>query len=1034
MYMLAPKLVNRRVWYIGIMYLPRAWKMNYQHAPWCFAVCRPISFCSLIARPPRHIRDHGSRSYVETTHLLPSPQTIMLLELALVVGNPVLAEDPAADCQYRAVRGNPKERRGSRRGASWSARQHAQLQHRPVLGRFNFRIELPTVTQTESVVAIANGTLHCPPALLMPPALDRLLASPSALRLLRSIVNARELPAPCSTAANCCHSIASRRRYSTAGKPQATRKWRRWKDTAGDIVHREKVLQFLEDDDDVSGKDPRGSRDGKEEALWAAYVAHQERLRGLQGIRSVWSARRVQAYRLPTTDTTDAEILWGTFIKHPELVVDVIDHAADLLKETGQTYPRLYELVMGYWLPRRQPAALDYHHHMLVTLNLRKLPLQTLARRGASHLTPSAYDALMHIYRQSNERNLYDDVVPPLIDKGRIAMARRWHSLCVVRDDLPSAAVALHPVVQIFTAEASVISNPRPLAETMDAPQRSKRRKPSYDEDLMRRLQGRDTAPVRFEDAFCARMFATRAIPPDSIIKGLAMVGVNEIGPQAVLAMAARTEPIMDLPRRFEELRAAGIALQGSVFILAIEKFAMEQKWDLVRSMLISDQHPDVFGNADVQRKLLNYYLDQEDYVQAHRTLAVLTLFHKDPNHEAWNLLLQIYTQRSGPHRIVTTLQDMRAQRVILTTESIVAIKSLLRPRQRGHKPGVSTRGGFDDLRFVSRVFMTILEAGMAPISPASWREIIRRFGMSGRFRELRRLLLWLVCWYAPRSNTQFSNLPKSPFLDTATAKLRTAFPEPNYYFHFPGSTPQQLSELHPIRQLLRPSLLQGLIIWGFKAGLLPNAHLEQSILGPTLAKKHYRHRLLKNHTLNRLHWSEGLRTVVQLRDLGVKVWRHNVIKALQAQLIVMFGRGHSKRRENRVMEKVNHRPYLTYVREINATWGASLFREPQLLGTSRLHTGMWHPRLRRRFAKPSVSLVEMLGRDWQRGGEDVAVGQGGGEGGGDALEELQSAFAAQEKARNPDFRSALARGVTSKEDSGGHGPVRAVNVRSLTT
>jgi hypothetical protein len=41
----------------------------------------------------------GSR---RPTHLLPDPQAVVLLELALVVRNAVLAHNPAADCQCRA--------------------------------------------------------------------------------------------------------------------------------------------------------------------------------------------------------------------------------------------------------------------------------------------------------------------------------------------------------------------------------------------------------------------------------------------------------------------------------------------------------------------------------------------------------------------------------------------------------------------------------------------------------------------------------------------------------------------------------------------------------------------------------------------------------------------------------------------------------------------------------------------------------------------------------------------------------------------
>lgn len=791
----------------------------------------------------------------------------------------------------------------------------------------------------------------------MPPALDRLLASPSALRLLRLIVTTSELPAICSTAARCCNPVASRRNYSSnrTSKP----KWRRWQDAQQEVVIRDKVRRLLEADGMTGSQEStldtpehgtlsedRGKGD---DASWAATLALRERLQRLQGVKSTWRDCRQRGYCLPVDDTPDAEYLWATFIKHPELVLSVIEHAAEMLHETGKTYPRLYELIMGTWLLRGPRHALEYHHKMLVKLNLRKLPLRELAILGRSTFSPPAYEALMDIYRNSNERDLYDDIIPSLIEKGHIRMARRWHMLCTFRNDMPSESVARHPLVNIFTAEAATISKTELHFETKNTPKKPRQQIGTYNKELMQRLLGRDTAPVRFEDSFCARMFATRTFPPGSIIQGLAMVGVNEIGPQAVLAMALRTQPIEDLPQRFEELKAAGITLQGCVFSVALEQFVMEQRWQLVRSMLESDQHPDVFGDAEVQRALLEHYLDREDFIQAQRTLAILSLFHNDSSAASWNMLLQVYIKRSGPQHVMEVLQDMRTRGVMVSLESIAAIKGLLRPRQPGHKPGRSAHGKFDDLRFVTRVFMTILESGTGAISPSAWREIICRFGMLGRIRELRRLLLWLLSWYAPRSNVQFTTLPESPFRQPALKKLRATYPESNQYFHFPAMVTQRQNSFHPLRRLFQPSLQQALIIWGFRAGLLANSRLEQSMLGSTLEKKHYRRQLLQRQILNRLDWSIGLKTVVQIRDLGVDVHQRTVLKALQMQFIVMFGRGRSKKKENRLMEKANSTPYAVYVEEVNKIWGSQLLKEPQTFGTDALHEEMWHPRLRRK-------------------------------------------------------------------------------------
>lgn len=539
----------------------------------------------------------------------------------------------------------------------------------------------------------------------------------------------------------------------------------------------EHVVEQVDDEDLVETQDER----------WAAKLAHHDRLDGLRGIFAVWHARRREGYRLPTKNSAHAQVIWSTFARHPKLVSYLIEHAAELQQEKGETYPRLYSVIMRHWLVRKPTAALEYHHQMLVRLGLRKLPLRELAL-SIGHYGHVAQEAFLYIYRNSNERDLYDQVVPRLVASGNFVMARRWHNLCTYREDLPSESFRAHPVIQLFTAESSTISKPNVQST------KARRDNPNLNQALMRKLLGRDTAPVRFEDSFTARMFATRTVHVESVIKGLTMVGVNEIGPQAVSAMARRTQPMTELPERFEQLRAAGIALQGSVYSLALEKFAMEQKWDLVQSILDSDQHPDVFGDAETQRALLTYYLDQADMQQAQRTLAILTLFHNDASRESWNILLQLRIRRSRPQDVFNTMLQMCSHGVTLSSHTMAAIRDMLARRQRGHRP--ASARGFDDLRFVSRFYITALEAGVARMPPEAWYEIIRRFGMLGRFRELKRLLLWLLSWYAPRGSPEFADLPRSVHFEQATNKLQSLYPvtkkSKSFYYNFPSDVSQK--------------------------------------------------------------------------------------------------------------------------------------------------------------------------------------------------------------------------------------------------
>jgi len=767
----------------------------------------------------------------------------------------------------------------------------------------------------------------------MPPALDRLLTSPSALRLLRIIVDSPSLPTTILSAAHCCSRVSPRRNYSLNRKPPVTQKWRHWKEESrsnqGNIE--------LESNGDLPKRKDLDTGPCADATELAGRLQEYEKLFGVSGVLQVWMDRSNYSIDLPTTYTPYADFLWGTFIKVPDLVPSVIHHAAELYHKTGDVYPHLYELCMGYWLPQDRHAqdAIQYHNQLRHRLGLRQFPLRYLACQGRQSFTIRTYETLLEVYKASSERDVYDEIVPVLYAKGYTAMARSWHTACVERGDLPSRRTATYPMVQRLMAEGATSRNHknRLIGKMVN---RLQSRQPEMNEDLVRRLRGRDIAPVRLEDSFCAKMFATRALPIDSVIKGLNMIGVNEIGPLAVQAMAVNVDPITELHGKFEDLKAAGIALQGCVFSLALEKFAMEAKFVLVKSMLQSDQHPEVYDDMKLQKELLDCYVSQKDWPQAHRTISILTLFHNDPAVEGWNMLLQAQLISLHLHDAMETLQSMRNEGVRVSGSSLKMIKSCLRPRHRARQP-VQQGKPFDDLRFVTRSFITILEGGLAWIPPLTWREVLRRYGMVGRFRELQRLVYWLLGWYAPRHGTTFKNVPIPSFQRSAAERLAITYPEHKHYWNYQPAHKTDDSR-HPIHMLFPHGFQQGLIVWGFRAGILPHARLEQNMLSYVGAKKRVRKRLLREGAIKHLHWTTGLQTLAQLRDYGAFVDLVTVYSALEMMYTVLFGHGWSAVRANRIMRQVHNVSHDEFVREINRVWGTPLYAENSR-SLHRIHT-----------------------------------------------------------------------------------------------
>ncbi|KAF2748191.1 hypothetical protein M011DRAFT_486050 [Sporormia fimetaria CBS 119925] len=653
-------------------------------------------------------------------------------------------------------------------------------------------------------------------------------------------------------------------------------------------------------------------------ALWADALLYRERLDGLDGIRDVFDDMVYRGYELPLDDTPEAAIIWGTIVKHRSVATRALDYAIAVRKSTGRVYPQLYEKFMAYWLSRNTNFARNIHHRMVVVLRLRKLPLRRLAQIMKPHFSLKALDEFMNIYRISLERDLYDEIVPMLCDRGELTLARRWHRLCFHRKDLPSPSVEAHPLVQLFVAEDAGLSavdaaqlTPDQQTSTVRIRQPKMIKKSKLNKKLMQRLTGQYVAPVKFDDAFCARLFATRAFSPASVIRGLVMAGVNEIGPQSVRYMGLKSEPIEELPSRFRELKEAGIMLKGCVFSLALEKFALEGRFDLVRSMLDSDQHPDVFDDTKMQNELLQHYLESGDRSQAHRTLAVLALFHNDVSTESWNLMLQARVHQLNPTQIVRVLEDMRDHQVMISNESMAALRSILRPRRIRREPK-NEKYFVDDVRFLSRCYMLILESGIGTVMPFGWNEIIRRMGLQRRLKELHRLIRWLLGWYAPQGSSAFSAVPRSPFLEKATSTLRMEYPERFQYFNLPPNLPQHFHR-HPIRQLFPLRFQHAIVVWGFRSSLRHNHNYEQSLLSDKAAKKHHRKRFLRKGILKRPDWAFGLRVLAELRDLGVEIDTVTVKKAVWMELKMIFGRGRPRQKENRLMRKLNTLPLSAY-------------------------------------------------------------------------------------------------------------------------
>lgn len=594
----------------------------------------------------------------------------------------------------------------------------------------------------------------------MRPALDRLLARPSALRILRVLVDS-DVQQSCL-----CNGFDGRRnrrgygrRHASAGaaaaapqserpsdalkregnpRPSLVRRMKTGKVSSWDDLFLESDVRVVRPDSTLLVDQP-GGREHFE--LWALLLQFRQRIQGDDGVHGIWDGLRARDIDLPTDGPT-AGVLWGAFLSHPRLKLQAVEYAAHLRQREDRAYGALYETVVGRALRSNPDTALGWHKR-LVTADL----VDPGALRGVAEVATcsrASLKAFRLIYLESKDRGIYDSLITALCKREQYDAAIKWHQFLVRNNDRPSITLererqhghdGIGDERRLTTQDKQLEESP-----TVQAPGAQDATMHRFSREMMNRLLGiaHAVAPKQIDDALCARLFATRAFPVEAVISGLRMFGVEALGPLALRELAARGDNPYFIVQKIGHLKNAGISIGQTVFSRAVYKFAQENRAEMLSDLLSTDQHPDVLEDRAKQKELLSSYMAAEDWQQVHRTLAILTVFHADPHTESWNILLRIYSRSDEIAKLNGMLEDMRINRIQISEQSLNSLHHhSLRLRRRSKSPVTKWVHTYDDLRLMTNVWRSILESG-GELPPWRWREILRRFGMTGRLSTLR--------------------------------------------------------------------------------------------------------------------------------------------------------------------------------------------------------------------------------------------------------------------------------------------------------
>lgn len=653
--------------------------------------------------------------------------------------------------------------------------------------------------------------------------------------------------------------------------------------------------------------------------LWLELLRFRKRLHGQPGIQNVWSGMMRRHIDLPVTGET-ADALWAIFIEagfvDPPFLDQVYDHAKHLSRTKQSHRPNLYCDIVGGWLRAAPEHAVFWHQRMHEDAMIPPDAAATVFEHALrSRDAEKAYRKFKIIYTKTCASGLYDRCMPSVIHFCDYPTTLRWHNFFVERRDHPTPAMESNPIIghlHVYAKDQKDSLGEQQYSSLRTQPPANPQL-PILSRESMNTLVG-DAHGIRQKkigDAFCARLFATGGFSINLVVTGLRMLGLETLGSLALREIAARAQGPSDYLNTIRSLEAAGVGLVDSTFSRALKRFAEEDNKDYFSAVVHSDQHPDTYENAKLQRQLYSSFLAQGKLLEAHTTLAILTMSQSHPDQWMWNFLLQTYCKNSDRRHVMQTLQEMRRHGIPVSEFSLqVVFHTSLGPRKRSHSP-VATRTQQDDVDFVANVFLTTLRSGQ-DVNPSRWREILRRYGMTHRLGSVERLCLWLAAWYSPLLRESSTSVLRSP--DQVSSRVTDQIPQ---------SHQAHVGELsRPLATIFSEPLLRAIIAWGFIAAV-PAINHDRKLNIPCSTPTSER-----NDPPER--WARGIVLIRQLREYGVNISHSKIRKEVTLRLWMLFGTGRSASRRNRLARSVNEHSLHHYVKHIEQVWGGDFFQQQQ--------------------------------------------------------------------------------------------------------
>lgn len=497
--------------------------------------------------------------------------------------------------------------------------------------------------------------------------------------------------------------------------------------------------------------------------LWYNLLQIQHYQNGIDGVKAIWRGMKYRGHQvILESGNQKADDIWQTFVsvglEDSEFLRQI---CLDCINQNFVGFNAYVDIIGGLLRSQSPQHATDFSKLFRKTSVVGSSELMAIFDAACQSKNPNALRSFSHIFRQYSDIKLYSQITTQLWENERSSDAFIMHSFLLSKRDLPPTFGVVEPFIQFLARQGGKLE---PFLRDLDAAgvsfnaqarrlyARERSRFTGFSAETLNIIASRTMGvrSTKLTDSFVARALATtKSLSFESVISGLRMLGLIEVGPITVRQMIVTAVDSKEVCERFQKLKELEVDTGSSAFVRLAKLLSLNNQDELLKSIALTDLHHEVFEDSQTQRKLLTEFYRTKDWTQINRTLAILndgedSIAARERHN---NLLLRSALKVDDFEGVLEIMTNMRKHQQRVSSAVIRYMFGKFFPTNQ--ELGLRHKADFDSTGFLIGLWQEILVAG-THIRLLSWRIPISDLGRQGRFDELSNLIRWLISWYRP--------------------------------------------------------------------------------------------------------------------------------------------------------------------------------------------------------------------------------------------------------------------------------------------